>query len=47
MDEVIDELRNLRSRHQQLLTQINDPDNQETIMDLQFLIEEKYLPSNY
>ena len=41
MEKVFNELKNLRSRHQQLLSQIDEPHNQETIMDLQFLIEEK------
>ena len=41
MEKILDELSNLRSRHQQLLSQISEPHNQETIMELQFLIEEK------
>ena len=41
MEKILDELSNLKERHQQLLSQISEPHNQEIIMDLQFLIEEK------
>ena len=41
MEKILDELSNLRLRHQQLLSQISEPQNQETIIELQFLIEEK------
>ena len=41
MKKILDELSNLRLRHQQLLSQISEPQNQETIIELQFLIEEK------
>ena len=41
MEKILDELSNLKERHQQLLSQISEPHNQETIMNLQFLIEEK------
>ena len=39
MEKILDELSNLRLRHQQLLSQISEPQNQETIIELQFLIE--------
>ena len=41
MEKILDERSNLKERHQQLLSQISEPHNQETIMDLQFLSEEK------
>ena len=41
MDKINEELQNLRSRHDQLLSQIDESQNQDTVMELKFLIEEK------
>ena len=41
MDKINQELQNLRSRHDQLLSQIDESQNQDTVMELKFLIEEK------
>ena len=41
MEKIYDELQNLRSRYNQLLSQIDESQNQDTVMELKFLIEEK------